>query len=309
VLQRARRTAPVRVLKAYGGAHAGNYAAGVAFQGFLSMFPLILGMLALTGVVFRDPGMRSQVESAITSVFPGDARPQITQALQGVNRSAGILGIISVLGLIWSGSSLFGTVEFALTQVFGTRQRDTVRQRAMGVVMMLVFVAALLVAVAANSVAAATPLGLAPGLVLGAAVLVLLLAAIYRFVPNRTFSLRQVLPGAIVAGVAVELFTLLFPLYAKVMHGFNSYGQQFALFFLLATWMLFLAQFLLLGAVVIRMREGEPQQEGLVDAPEDKAREAPRPVDAVREQSDDPRERELAGTRDREAESSRRSTP
>lgn len=295
LLQRAQRTAPVRVLKAYGGAHAGNYAAGLAFQGFLSMFPLILGLLALAGLVIRDPGLQTRLQDDVASIFPSDAHGQIVQALSGVRRAAGPLGIVSLVGLLWTGSSLFANVEFALTQIFGTRQRDTLRQRAMGVVMMLVFLVAVLLAVGANSVAAATPLGIVAGLVVGGAVLVLLLAAVYRFVPNRTFTVRQVLPGALVAGVAVELFTLLFPLYAKVMHGFNTYGQQFALFFLLATWLLFLSQFLLLGAVVVRMRVGEPRQPGLIGSPTEKSREVDLPVDAVRAQSDLPEERELAG--------------
>lgn len=284
LLARLKDSAPARVAKAYGDSHAGNYANGLAFTAFLSMFPIILGLLVVIGLVVRSPSVQAHVQSVIVSVFPGDAAPQVKQALNGVSRAAGPLAAVSLVGLLWTGSSFFGNVEFALTQIFGTRQRDTLRQRAMGAVMLVVFLVAVLVAVAANSSAASTPLGVVAGLVLGTAALVLLVAAIYRFVPNRTFTFRQVLPGALVAGACIEVFTLLFPLYAKLMHGFNSYGQQFALFFLLATWLLFLSQFILLGAVVVRMRQGAPRDEGLVSAPEDDSREVERPVDAVEEQ-------------------------
>lgn len=281
---RVTNIAPVRVLKAYGDARGGNYASGLAFQAFLSMFPIILGLLVIVGLVVRSPNLQAHVQSAITSIFPSDAGPQVRQALDGVSRASGPLGLVSLVALLWTGSSFFGNVEFALTQIFGTKQRDTLRQRAMGTVMLIVFLVAVLIAVAANSAAASTPLGVIPGLLIGGGVLVLLVAAIYRFVPNRTFSFREVLPGALLAGVCIEVFTLVFPVYAKLMHGFNTYGQQFALFFLLAAWLLFLSQFILLGAVVVRMRQGAPHDEGLVSAPDERSREVQQPLEAVEEQ-------------------------
>jgi hypothetical protein len=80
---------------------------------------------------------------------------------------------------------------------------------------------------------------------------------IYRLVPNRTFRIRQLWPGAVVSGVLIELITLLFPLYAKLAHGFDTYDQSLALFFLLATWLAFLSQFILIGPLWNRVRLGE----------------------------------------------------
>ena len=67
----------------------------------------------------------------------------------------------------------------------------------------------------------------------------------------------RALAGAALAGLLIELVTLLFPLYAKLAHGFDTYGQSLALFFLLATWLAFLSQFILIGAVWNRVRLGE----------------------------------------------------
>src|SRR5438128_10211485 len=103
--------------------------------------------------------------------------------------------------------------------------------------------------------------------VAGAIVMVSLLVALYRFVPNRTFRLREVIPGALLAGVLIEVLTLAFPLYARIAGGFNTYGAQFALFFLLATWFYLLSQLILLGAVFNRFRLGEPAKLGLVASP------------------------------------------
>jgi membrane protein len=284
LLTRVKGSTPAKVFAAYGEAGASNYATGLAFNGFIAMFPMILGLLSLTGLVIHSPGAEARVQDAVTSIFPGDARGQVGHALQGVRHSAGIMGIVSLLGLIWSGTGLFSGMEFALTQIFGTKQRDALRQRVMGVVMMLIFLAAVIVVVLINSAAALAPALSIVSVVVGAAALTGLLAALYRFVPNRTFTIREVLPGALVGAACIEIFTLLFPLYARMSHGFNTYGQQFALFFVLATWLLFLSQFILLGAVFIRMRVGEPTQEGLVAAPSGDSKDTPRPVDAVKEE-------------------------
>jgi uncharacterized BrkB/YihY/UPF0761 family membrane protein len=152
----------------------------------------------------------------------------------------------------------------------------------MGALMMIVFLAALLIGAGANAAAgAAPPIGSVVGFVVGAVVLVALLAVIYRFVPNRSFPMAEVWPGALLAGVLVEVLSLGFPIYARVAHGFNTYGQQFALFFLLGTWLYLLSQLLLLGAVFNRMRLGPPGREGIVAEPGDRGQPPPRPAEAI----------------------------
>ena len=178
-------------------------------------------------------------------------------------------------------------MEFALTQIFGTKQRDMLRQRLMGLVMMLLLVAAIVLTVAINSGAAFFPLASwatwIVGFVAGALVMVALLVALYRFVPNRTFRFREVLPGALVAGVLIEALSLVFPLYAKIAGGFNTYGAQFALFFLLATWFYLLSQLVLLGAVFNRFRLGDPAHLGIVASPMHESRDKAKPVESIKE--------------------------
>lgn len=286
-VERLQRTTPVRVVNAFGESQAGNYASALAFAGFLSMFPMILGALSIIGLAIRDPRTEGQVQLLVLQIFPGNAQPELQSALHGVKQSAGWLGILSIAGLVWSASSIFGTMEFALTQVFGTKQRDLVRQKLMGFVMMFLLVAAIVIMVGGNTLAAFLPLpgSLAwiPSFITGAVVMVSLLVVVYRFVPNRTFALRQVLPGALLAGVLIELLSLAFPLYARFAGHFNTYGAQFGLFFLLATWFYLLSELLLLGAVYNRFRMGDPRRHGLIASPIEESREAKRPVEAIKE--------------------------
>jgi len=289
MIRRIRSSLPVRVLSAYGSSKAGNYAAAVAFAGFLAMFPMMLGALAIVGFLIRDPGTETRFQTLLIQLFPNTAQPQLMEALRGVRQSAGWMGMVSLAGLIWSASGIFSTMEFALTQIFGTKQRDMLRQKAMGLVMMLLLVVAIGATVAINAIAGLFPMAWVTSLVVGAAVMVALLVLLYRFVPNRTFRLRDVLPGAILAGVLIEALSLGFPVYESISRGFNTYGAQFGLFFLLAAWLYLLCQVLLLGAVYNRFRLGEPMKKGLIASPADESKEVRRPIDEIKKEKRRPK--------------------
>jgi YihY family inner membrane protein len=266
------------VVAAYGESQAGNYAAALAFTAFLAMFPMMLGALSIIGFAIRDPATEARFQNLILQLFPGNAQPELQSAIHGVRQSAGWFGIVSLLGLVWSASGVFATMEFALTQIFGTKRRAMHRQRLMGFVTMLLLVLALGITVAANAAAGYLspyiPYAWVLSFVIGAVVMVVLLVLLYRFVPNRKFKLRDVLPGALLAGVLIEALSLGFPLYARFAGGFNTYGAQFALFFLLATWLYLLSQLLLLGAVYNRFRLDRLVTKDLGASPAEQARAA-----------------------------------
>jgi membrane protein len=281
-----RRTVPFRVITAFGESQASNYAGALAFSAFLAMFPIMLGALSIIGLSIRDPGTEARFQGLILQLFPGDAQAELQHAIHGVKQSAGWFALVSLGGLVWSASGIFATMEFALTQIFGTKRRNMLRQKLMGFVMMLVLVVALGITVGANSAAGYLspyiPYAWVLSFVIGAAVMVALLVLLYRFVPNRTFSLGEVFPGALLAGVLIEALSLVFPLYARFAGSFNTYGAQFGLFFVLATWLYLLSELLLLGAVYNRSRLSQPATKGLIVSPSDQSHEPERAVDVVR---------------------------
>ena len=248
----------VRVVQAYGSTQSGNNASGLAFNAFMAMFPMILGALAVIGLVLGSPGIRRQAQSLVLRTFPGRSGAELSAVVTNdLRHYAGLLGIVGILGLLWGCTNFFASLEFCLGRIFDIGQRGFLRQRAMGAVMMLALVAALLVAIGATTLMNLVPVMAGLGPLAGFLAMALLMLVIYRLVPNRTFRLRELWPGAVLAGLLIELITLLFPLYAKLAHGFDTYGQSLALFFLLATWLAFLSQFILIGAVWNRVRLGE----------------------------------------------------
>jgi len=274
---------PVRVLSAFGQSQASSYASALAFNAMLAMFPLILGVLSIIGFSIRDPATELKFQNLIVQSFPGTAQPEVLGALKGVKASAGWFGLVSIGGLIWSASGIFATMEFVFAQVFGIKQRDMVRQKLMGFVMMFVLVVAVGLTVAANWAAGLLPYSNSwvASFVIGATVMVILLVMLYRLVPNRAFRFRDVLPGALLAGILIEVLSLAFPLYARISHGFNTYGAQFALFLLLATWFYLLSNLILLGAVYNKFRLGEPGSLGLIASPAHKSRVVRRPHEVI----------------------------
>lgn len=255
---RVQKTLLFQVVAAYGESKAGNYAAALAFAAFLAMFPMILGILAIVGLAIRDPSIEARFQSLVLQLFPGSAQPELQSAIRGVRQSAGWFGLVALGGFVWTATGVFAAMEFALTQIFGTRQRGMLRQKLMGLVMMMLLVVALAITVAANFAAGFLspyiPFAWVPSVVVGAAVMVALLGVLYRFVPNHALSFGQVLPGAVLAGVLIEALSLGFPIYGRFAGSFNTYGAQFGLFFVLATWLYLLSQLLLLGAVYNQLR-------------------------------------------------------
>jgi len=72
-------------------------------------------------------------------------------------------------------------------------------------------------------------------------------------VPNVRLSVGAVWPGAVLAGTALQLVTLVFPLYIKYLAGVNRFGDAFSLTFLLMTWSYLVSFILLAGAEINAM--------------------------------------------------------
>src|SRR5260370_19817110 len=255
-----RRRPPLSIVMAYFASHASDHAAGLAFNAFLSMFPLMLGLIALVGLFPQSDEIKSGVEKVLVVAFPASEQAGMLRTFQHAKTSAGALALFSLLALLWSGTNLFSSMEFALNQIY--LSRPFWRTRLMGVVMLGAF----LVAVGA-SVGISTALAIEPGFAVlgfgfGWIVMTALLLVIYRVVPNRRTRFSEVWPGALVAGLSIELLNLAFPVYLHLTRSAATYGRSFGFLFVVGTWTYLLSMLLLLGAVINRMRFARGRLEG-----------------------------------------------
>jgi membrane protein len=261
--RRLLKSFPVRVIKRYGAASGGTWAMAIAWNTLFAFFPIILAITTVLGVVLGGTDIGTKLQHDIATAIPGQQGQQLVQALQDFHKAAGPLAIISFVGLLWSGSSLFSAMDQGLDSLYPTKQRSFVRQKLMAVMMIGIFTVLVIPAtLSASLLSILTKLPFLPSflssgpvsllLQIGFGVLdgMLLFGAIYLVVPNRPHRVREILPGALAAAVLFELFMLVFPLYFNLQHGFSTYGETFALFFLLMTLAFWMSQIIMLGGAV-----------------------------------------------------------
>jgi uncharacterized BrkB/YihY/UPF0761 family membrane protein len=160
-MERASQTDPEGVkghaqafMKKFGNDWAMNLCSLLAYNFLGAMFPLLLGVLALSALVL-PVSMRQGIGSSLNGAIPAAANGQnglnidfntILANFHGSNASK-ITTIISFAALLWAGTSLFGVMENCFSLIYGTRDRDFIRQKQrqvrLATVPMLVVLAAL----------------------------------------------------------------------------------------------------------------------------------------------------------------------
>jgi membrane protein len=257
---------PGRVIRKFLEDQAPNWAALIAWNALLALFPIVLFAASLLGFALRLFGAANDaVYKTIFSVIPNDSGQQteVIKAVSGVKSQSGLLFIVGLVGLLWGGSALFGAMEQAFAVIYHTKPRDFVRQKLIAFGMVFLFTILVGIAVGTSAILPALknfpdiPTFLYSGLaafilqvVVGVTAGFLLFGSIYYVIPNRKQQFRKVIPGALVAGVLFELITLLFPLYISLNNGINQYGKTFGLFFLLMTFFFFLGLITMIGVEV-----------------------------------------------------------
>ncbi len=267
-MARLRRLTVVRVLVRYLDRQGGNWATLIAWNLVFAFFPIALLTLAVLGFLLQDPGVTRLFRHEVAGMLPGGQGTSVLAALSAFRNHRGILAVVGVVGLLWSGSSLFGAMDQGLSTLAGCRSRDFLPQKLMAVGMIACFTVLAVPVVLSSSLLAALrslpgvppalvggPLGLAIQIAAAAAVSTLLFFVVYLVVPNRAQRWRQVLPGAIAAGALFEGFSLLFPLYFRLQHGFSTYGRTFGLFFLILFYAFVVGQIIVVGYCFALERE------------------------------------------------------
>ena len=245
----------------------GNQAVLIAWNALTAIFPIALALVAVGGLFLGLAGISADsISKLVANLFPPDQQQPALDAINGVKQRSGLIGLIAFLGLLWVGSGLFGAMEGAFAIVYETDGRPFVRQKLMALAMMGLFTVLALVAVGSSTALAflgrfpqlSGPVGAALGDTVSVLAGCLLFLVIYIVVPNRRQGLRNVWPGALFAGVAFNLLTLLFPIYLQINEGINQYGKTFAFLFIMLTFFYFFGLITMLGAEINAVLE-EPQ--------------------------------------------------
>jgi YihY family inner membrane protein len=237
------------------------FAAALAFGTMFAFIPLVLLLSGVIGWLVDDPVQRADLLSQLIGYLPPLA-DFFRSSLEGAVAGRGALSIVGVVGLLWGASAFYGVLDEVMRRLFsGGGIRGEFSRRTRGVITIVVLVLVIIGTISLSSVWALLDqlVGelffwryLAPLVALAATVLVVL--AVYLFVPTKPPSLRAAFWPAVVAGVAIGLLTNLFSLVAPVLIGSLAGFGVIATVFGALVWLNLGYQILLYGAAWARLR-------------------------------------------------------
>ena len=119
----------IRVVRDLNRDDGTHMAAGVAYYAFISLFPLVLGLVALGGVVLGSAeGLQERLLEFIADYIPGSSE-LVSDNVDTVVRYSTPLGIASFVGLFWTASAVFGAITRAVNRAWGVRLHRPARPR------------------------------------------------------------------------------------------------------------------------------------------------------------------------------------
>jgi membrane protein len=241
-------------------------AAGVAFYGLLAVFPGLVALVGLYGLI-ADPAQVEQHAETLAAILPSQAAGVLTAQLHDLARTdRTALGIGAIGGLLlalWSASSAVRTLMEALNVAYDEEEtRGTIRFYGTALALTFGGVIAVLVAIAlvAGLPALLNMIGLnwlAEALValarwpVLAALAIVGFAVVYRYGPSRAQPRwRWVSWGAAIAVALWIIGSALFSLYVARFGNYNeTYGAAGAVVILLM-WFLLSSYAILIGAEI-----------------------------------------------------------
>jgi membrane protein len=252
---RIRKRALVSKFYADRGPHL---AAMVAYFALLSFVPLTFLALSLLGLVHRADASDFLIKE-LTRAFPSSSLKSILSLVHQVQDNAATLGIVGGVALLWSSLSLFSALESAFNIVYGRPNRPFLKGKGIAAVVMLATVTTLFVSLVIGALGVEVVKRYAPGFagssvaayVLSIAVSLLgvfvFVLAIYRVLTNAPVTVRDVLPGALMAAILLEASFQIVPVFVRFA-GVNPVLRVLGGPVILLLWLYLMANIIVLGA-------------------------------------------------------------
>ena len=246
-----------------------HLAAMIAYFALLSFVPLLFLALALLGLSGRADESDFFV-TELKKAFPGSSIATIVRVIRTIQDNAAALGVVGGFFLIWSSLSLFSVLESAFNIVYDRPNRPFLRGKAIAVIFMLGSLVTLFVGLLAGSFGVEVLNRFAPSflgnpvaaymlsIASSSVAVFVFLVTTYWHLTNEDLTLREVLPGAVVATVALEASFQILPLYLRLSNHVPAL-QAFGGPALLLVWLYVMANVIVFGAEVNwwRSRGGE----------------------------------------------------
>jgi YihY family inner membrane protein len=196
------------VVKKFGDDNAGNLAVQMTYSLFVTVFPLLLLLVTILGIVLADdPSDRVRVLHSALGEFPIIGQ-QIGHNIHGLKRSSGFGLAVGILGLIYGSTGLAQVGQFSMAQIWNipvAARPGYLPRMARSAIFLVVLALGLILSTALAGFGTFGRhnvwLGVV-GEVLAVSVNVVLYFAAFRTLTPKQVKTKWLLPGVITGGVA-----------------------------------------------------------------------------------------------------------
>jgi inner membrane protein YhjD len=109
---------PLGVVRKYGDDRGGFLAALIAYYGFLSIFPLMLVLVTVLGMVLSgNPSLQKSIENSALQQFPVIG-PQLKENVDAISGNTIVL-VIGIVGSLWGGLGVMAATQNAFDEAWG----------------------------------------------------------------------------------------------------------------------------------------------------------------------------------------------
>ena len=225
-------------------------AAGIAYNAFVSLAPMLLLLLLVVSVF--GGGLEDRLVAVANGWLPRPIADVVVQIFRG-STSAGGASFVGLVVLVWGTFKIFRGLDTAFSEIYETERRNSFVDQLKDAAVVLVglffaIVATIGVSAAFTVFSDAIPfVGLLTPLVLVLGLLVAFLPMYYLF-PDTDLELDDVVPGALFAAVGWAVMQGLFQVYLA----FKDPGSSsfFGSVIVVVTYLYFSGLVLLVGAVL-----------------------------------------------------------
>jgi membrane protein len=241
--------------------------AALAYYTALSLAPLLILLIAVAGLVFGKEAAQGQLFGEIRSMVGIDGAKAIEEMVQNAAKPASgiIASLIGLVTLLFGASSVASELRISLNTIWDRPQDPNegitamVKQRSYALAVVLGCGFLLLVSLAVSSVVAAAgkvatgwlpfsePVLSILNIVISVAVITVVFAFLFKYLPDVTIEWRDVLLGALVTAVLFTIGKFLIGMYLGKASFGSTYGAAGSLVIVLV-WVYYSAQIFFFGA-------------------------------------------------------------
>ncbi len=262
-----------RTIKSFVDHDSADMAAGLAYYAFFSIFPLILALIALFSLIGNPADVQAGIVQTVgTYLLPGSTE-LVAENVRAVIENRESAGLIAILSLLWSASAFFTVLRKSINRAWDVeKERSFIGQKVVEFTLILVVAVLLFVSIGFTFISSlldevvslylragssfidervlslpVTALNLALGLV-PIFLTFFIFTALYRFIPNTTVRISDVLLAAWIATILFEIAKWGFVWYVTNFGRYNLVYGSLASVIALLFWAYVSTVILILGA-------------------------------------------------------------